>query len=236
MEPTLHILSGGAANGLVSRLQERFTERTGVQVSGTFSAVGQMKEALLAGQACDVVILTQALIEQLAASGHIDKASMCSVGRVHTGVGIAKGQAIPALQTPAQLAQALKEADGIYMADALKATAGIHFMKVVRALGLEAALGQRLLGFPNGQTAMAAMAARAAQAPQLRLIGCTQVTEILNTPGVQLAAVLPEPFELATPYWAAVSTGSTQPETAAQLIELLSSPAQEALRKDCGFS
>ncbi len=236
MRPTLHILSGGAANGLVSRLQERFTERTGVPISGTFSAVGEMKAALLAGQACDVAILTQALIEQLVASGHIDKASMRPVGWVHTGVGIAKGQAIPALQTPAQLAQALKEADAIYMADALKATAGIHFMKVVRELGLESDLGQRLLGFPNGQTAMAAMAARAAQEPGLRLIGCTQVTEILNTPGVQLAAVLPKPFELATPYWAAVSTASSQPEMAAQLIELLSSPAQDALRKDCGFS
>jgi ABC-type molybdate transport system substrate-binding protein len=53
---------------------------------------------------------------------------------------------------------------------------------------------------------------------------------------VQLAAVLPKPFELATPYWAAVSTASSRPEMAAQLIELLSSPAQDALRKDCGFS
>jgi molybdate transport system substrate-binding protein len=236
MNSKLHILSGGAANGLVSRLQPRFSERTGLQVAGTFSAVGQMKDALLAGEPCDLVILTQSLVEQLAASGHVDKSSLRPIGQVHTGLGVPKGQVAPALKTPTQLADALREADGIYMADGLKATAGIHFMKVLRELGLQTALGERLLGFPNGQTAMAAMADRAKSDPTLRLIGCTQVTEILNTPGVQQVGLLPPPFELATPYWAAIPTGTPQAEAAALMIDLLSNPAQEALRKACGFS
>lgn len=231
----LHILSGGAANGLVNRVQDRFTERTGLEVAGTFSAVGQMKEALLAGQPCDVVILTETLVQELCASGHLDTGSVRSVGVVRTGLGVPEGQKAPAMATPEQLAQALQLADGVYMADPLKATAGIHFMKVLRALGLEATLGQRLLAFPNGQTAMADMAARARQSPAARLIGCTQVTEILNTPGVTLAAMLPAQFELATPYTAAVSRQALQPKAAEQLIALITDPDQAGLRQACGF-
>jgi molybdate transport system substrate-binding protein len=231
----LHILSGGAANGLVNRVQDRFTQHTGLEVAGTFSAVGQMKEALLAGQPCDVAILTEAMIQDLCGSGHLDGSSARRVGVVQTGLGVPQGQKAPTMSTPEELAQALLRADGVYMADPLRATAGVHFMKVLRSLGLEEALGQRLLPFPNGQTAMAAMAKRASQNQAVRLIGCTQVTEILNTPGVDLAALLPPQFELATPYSAAVSWRAAHPEAAAHLIALLTDTEQAALRRACGF-
>lgn len=231
----LHILSGGAANGLVNRVQDRFTQHTGLEVAGTFSAVGQMKEALLAGQPCDVAILTEAMIKDLCGSGHLDGSSARRVGVVQTGLGVPQGQKAPTMSTPEELAQALLRADGVYMADPLRATAGVHFMKVLRSLGLEEALGQRLLPFPNGQTAMAAMAKRASQNQAVRLIGCTQVTEILNTPGVDLAALLPPQFELATPYSAAVSWRAAHPEAAAHLIALLTDTEQAALRRACGF-
>ena len=45
-----------------------------------------------------------------------------------------------------------------------------------------------------------------AQAEGTRLIGCTQVTEIKNTPGVTLAGLLPREFELATVYSVGVCT------------------------------
>ena len=67
----LHLLSGGAAQGLVSHLQTSFKAQHLCSISGTFSAVGQMKAALLAGAPCDVIILTDALIAELMASGHL---------------------------------------------------------------------------------------------------------------------------------------------------------------------
>ena len=57
--PSLHILSGGAANGLVDKLQAMFQPSTGLAISGTFSPVGRMKEALLAGPPFALGILTQ---------------------------------------------------------------------------------------------------------------------------------------------------------------------------------
>jgi molybdate transport system substrate-binding protein len=66
-----HLLSGGAAQGLVNALKASIESKTETQLICTFGAVGLMKQKLLDGAPCDVVILTAALIEQLTASGHV---------------------------------------------------------------------------------------------------------------------------------------------------------------------
>jgi molybdate transport system substrate-binding protein len=68
-----------------------------------------------------------------------------------------------------------------------------------------------------------------------QVIGCTQVTEIVITPGVDLVADLPPAFELATVYTAAVCSASAQPHAAAQWISAWTSPAQAGLRQQAGF-
>jgi molybdate transport system substrate-binding protein len=67
------------------------------------------------------------------------------------------------------------------------------------------------------------------------VIGCTQVTEILITEGIDLVANLPLAFELATMYTAAVRSTSTCAAQAQALIDLLTSPAQAELRAKGGF-
>lgn len=227
----LHVISGGAAQGLVGQLQESFAAAQGLEIEGRFGAVGLMKDKLLAGAPCDVVILTAALIEELTQQGRVVPGSARPLGVVRTGVAVKSGEPLPAVDTPEALAALLRGAQGIYFPDPVKATAGIHFMKVMQALGVDQELAARLHVFPNGATAMKAMAAAEGQ----HLVGCTQVTEILYTPGVQLAGVLPRVFELATVYTAAVCTRAAQPAAAEALVQLLSAPASRSLRLAGGF-
>ena len=227
----LHLLSGGAAQGLVSHLQGSFKAQHLCSISGTFSAVGQMKSALLAGAPCDVIILTDALIAELMASGHLLPGSAKNVGVVKTGVAIKSGDKTVDVSTPEKLKATLQAAKGIYFPDPIKATAGIHVMKVLKALGLDVELHNKLHPHANGATSMKAMA----EAEANDLIGSTQITEILNTPGVDLVAPLPKEFELATTYTAAVCANSTQPESAAALIALMASADTAPLRLTCGF-
>jgi molybdate transport system substrate-binding protein len=227
----LHLLSGGAAQGLISHLQGSFKAQHLCSISGTFSAVGQMKSALLAGAPCDVIILTNSLIAELMASGHLLPGSAKNVGVVKTGVAVKSGDQTIDISTPEKLKAALQAANGIYFPDPIKATAGIHVMKVLKALALDVELAGKLHVHPNGATAMKAMA----EAESNGLIGCTQITEIVYTPGVDLVAPLPAEFELATTYAAAICASSTQPESAATLIALMASADTAALRLTCGF-
>ena len=236
---TIHLLSGGAAQGLVTQLQVRFQAQFqakfktqgGCTVAGNFGAVGIMKDRLLAGEACDVIILTEALIGQLIADGHVVAGSARSLGIVKTGIAVKVGEPAPDVGDPGALKAALLSATGIYFPDPVKATAGIHFMKVLKALGVDAALADRLRPFPNGATAMREMS----QCEQAGLIGCTQVTEILYTPGTKLVAPLPREFELATVYTAAVCTRARHPSMAVAFIDLLTAAETAALRRAAGF-
>lgn len=74
-----------------------------------------------------------------------------------------------------------------------------------------------------------------AEAEGARLVGCTQVTEINNTPGVALAGLLPREFELATVYTAGLCTHAAAPEVARRFIALLTGEASRALRAKAGF-
>jgi molybdate transport system substrate-binding protein len=74
-----------------------------------------------------------------------------------------------------------------------------------------------------------------AKATDSRAIGVTQITEILNTPGVTLVGPLPRELELATTYTAAVATRAAAPEAARRLVALLGAEEQRPLRERTGF-
>lgn len=231
MPKTLHILSGGAAQALVSRVQPAFEKKHDCKLQGTFGAVGLMKDKLLAGAPCDVLILSQALIDDLAAQGRADGATARAVGGVQTGVALKEGRAPVALRNEQDLKALLQSAPAIYFPDPAKATAGIHFMKVLQALGL-AEQKEKLRTFPNGATAMAALA----QAKEADAVGCTQVTEILMTIGVKLTGLLPAPHALVTTYTAAAAGAAQEPQLARELIAALTAPEAAQARKECGFT
>jgi molybdate transport system substrate-binding protein len=230
MPKTLNFLSGGAAQGLVGRLQARFEQAHDCKLQGTFGAVGLMREKLIAGDLCDVVILSQALIDGLAKEGRADGASARAIGGAKTGIALKEGRSAVEIRTPEDLKTLLQKSPAIYFPDPAKATAGIHFLKVLQALGL-ADDASKLRTFPNGAKAMAALA----QAPEADAVGCTQVTEILITAGVHLTGLLPPPHELTTVYTAAVASDAAEPELARALIAALTAEDAAGLRRECGF-
>jgi molybdate transport system substrate-binding protein len=227
----LSILSGGAAAGLVQGLQAQFEQQQACQIQATFSAVGAMRELLLAGEPCDLVILTRSMIEGLMQSGQVAANSLASLGIVRTGVAIKTGEPIPKIANRDELFKAFSNAQGIYFPDPEKATAGIHVYNVLKALGLEKAKEKELHIFPNGATAMAAMAA----SPDSGLIGSTQVTEINITAGVSLIGMLPKEFELATDYCLGICSNSQNLQLATAFASLLISDEAAALRAKIGF-
>jgi molybdate transport system substrate-binding protein len=225
------VLSGGAAQGVVAALSGEFQATTGYAIDGTFGAVGAMKEKLLAGAPADVLILTRALIDELAAAGQVDSGTRADLGQVRTGVAVRVGDPTPDVSSPEALRTALRAASAIFFPDPQRATAGIHFARVLETLGIAAEIAGRLSTHPNGATAMRALAKATGERP----IGVTQITEILNTPGVTLVAPLPREFELATVYTAAVCARAAVPDAARRLVALLSAGQTRAVREQAGF-
>ena len=230
MSDVVNILCAGAVQGIVKALQARFERETGATLQMRFGAVGTMKEALLAGEPCDVMIVTDAMVVALQSAGDLGVMPRAPLGRVRTGVAVRSGEALPSIATPEQLKAALLAASAVLFPDPQRATAGIHFASVLAQLGIADDLAARSRTFPNGATAMRELAASAPGA-----IGCTQITEILYTPGIALVGPLPDAFELATVYTAALAGRAAQPMLAQRFIDLLAGPATRAMRAEGGF-
>jgi molybdate transport system substrate-binding protein len=228
---TLNILSGGAAQGLVGSLADKFKALTGFSIAGDFGAVGAMAGKLRAGAPADILILTAALIADLVREGRVNGASVTDVGRVETAVAVRDGDATVSVHDAASLRQALLEADAIFVPDTKASTAGIHVAKVLAQLGIAEDVAGRLQIYPNGATAMRHLAESTARKP----IGATQATEILATRGVKLSGALPKGFDLATTYTAAVTARATHGREAQILIDLLTSKDTAPLRAQVGF-
>lgn len=222
---TLTFLAAGASNGLVARL----AAEAGVTVAGHFGAVGAMLEKVLAGEPCDVVILTDVQIAELAAQGRVRAETCADLGAVATCIAVKEGRDVDVSNEPA-LREALRTADAIYFPDPAKATAGIHFAKVIDLLGIHDEVAKKLRIFPNGSTAMREMAAARGHP-----IGCTQATEILAIHGVRLVAPLPRGFDLETVYTAAVSASAANEKAAREFVARLASAASAPQRAAAGF-
>jgi molybdate transport system substrate-binding protein len=229
---SLRLLSGGAAQGLVGALAPAFEAETGCRIEGEFGAVGAMAAKLRAGAPADLLILTAALIAELTRAGHVAAGSAADAGTVLTAVAVRAGDPAPPIADGGALRAALLAADAIYFPDPRQATAGIHFAKVLDRLGIREAVAARLCPFANGATAMRELASSQSARP----IGCTQVTEMLSTPGVNIAGALPAGFELATIYTAAVTASAAEPVQARRLAALLTGEAAREARTRAGFS
>ena len=227
----LRVLSGGAAQGVASALIPLFFAETGVEPRATFQAVGAIREKLLAGEPCDVFISTQAMVEELALAHHIVAETIAPLGSVQTGIAVREGDRAPPIANRDELRASLAAATAIYVPDPERATAGIHFVRVLRALHLHDEVAARLRSYPSGTAAMAALA----QSPGVQCVGCTQVTEICATPGVKLVGPLPGEFELATVYAVGVCTQTGQPGLARRFARMVSGPESLELRIKAGF-
>ena len=144
---------------MVEALQPAFEASTGCRIDGVFGAVGAMKARLLAGEPVDIMILSRALIDGLARDGHVVARSAKDIGAVQTAIAVRSGDPAPAVGSAAELRAALLASDAIHFPDPEQSTAGIHFAKVLRDLGIRDALADRLRPAPNGATAMRALAA-----------------------------------------------------------------------------
>jgi molybdate transport system substrate-binding protein len=227
----MNILCAGAAQGVIKAIEAEFLKTTGERVNARFGSVGVLKEAVLAGEPCDVLIVTAAMTAALQRESRLMIGSEAPVGRVRVGIAVPQGAPLPDISTPDALKARLLAAGAIYFPETQRATAGIHFATVLAKLGIAEEVSGRLYTFPSGGMVMRELGA----STEPDAIGCTQITEINFTPSVVLVGPLPPAFELATVYTASVSVTASNPALAHRFVEWVTGPESRALREQGGF-
>ncbi len=224
----LRVLSAGAAQAVVETIAADYQRETGRRVSGEFGAVGAIRQKLLDGAEADVIVLTGAMIDELAASGHVSSGTRADLGKVGTGVAVRARTPVPDVSTAQKLRECLLTATCVVCPDPAIATAGKIVLQVLERLDATEAVKPRLQHFPNGYAAMKWLAGSNGK----NEVGITQITEILANSGVTLVAPLPGDLQVRTVYAAGLSARCAEGGAAREfLARLTSSGARKVLAK-----
>jgi molybdate transport system substrate-binding protein len=211
---TLRILSAGAAQAVTERIIEAFKRDTGAQVTAEFSAIGAMKARVTAGEAVDVITLSQSMIDELIAGGYVQQGSRFDLGKVGTGVAVRAGVALPKTGSAEELRATVLSATKIVCPDPATATAGKVVIAAFERLGIAEQVQDRLQFFPNGYAAMRWLAADGSA----RDLGITQVTEILPNKAVSYAGPLPDALQQKTIYSVGIAARANEPQLAKNFV------------------
>ena len=219
----IKLLSAGAMRAMVTELGAEFTRETGHTLALTAGTVGQLRDKLLAGEAADVVVMSDTAIDQLIGRGHLVRGSRVDIARTGIGVAVREGAPKPDIATPDAFKQALLSAKSIaYVDPASGATSGIYFAGLLARLGIaDAVKGKTVLRTGGGYVAELVARGEAELAVH-------QISEIIPVKGATLVGPLPRELQKVTVYSAALPTRATITEPAKAFVEFMTRPTFKA--------
>src|SRR5713226_2759889 len=95
----IKVLSAGAMKGIVTELAETFRQETGNTVIITSATAGELRQKVEAGEPADVVIVTDTVLEQLAAKRLVVADTRADLARTAIGVVVREGAPLPDAST-----------------------------------------------------------------------------------------------------------------------------------------
>ena len=216
------LLSAGAVRAVVTDVADAFRQEIGHTVTAAFGTVGVVRGKLMAGEPADVVIMTNAAIDEVARQGAVVAGTRTDVARAGVGVGVREGTPLPDISTPDAFKRTLLAAKSlVYVDPAQGATSGIHFASVLKRLGIADAVKDKTLLWPGGYAAEAVAKGQAE-------VVVHQISEILPVKGVKLVGPLPKELQKITVYSAGLVASSTTPDAARAFMAYLVRPAMKA--------
>jgi molybdate transport system substrate-binding protein len=175
-----------------------------------------------AGEPFDLVVAPPPTIDGLIKGGHVLADTRTNLVRSGFGVAVRAGAPKPDLSSVDAFKRTLTNAKSIGYIP----TAGVP--QLIERLGMTDALKPKTT-IPAGDT-VAEMVAKG----ELEL-GVLVITQIMTTPGIELAGPLPQEIQYYITFTAGVSAGSKNPEAARQLIRFLTGPAAEPVIRAQGM-
>jgi molybdate transport system substrate-binding protein len=215
----IKVLSAGAMKSIVTELGESFRQETGHTIVISTGTAGEIRQKVVSGEAADVVVVSDTVLEQLAPPGLVVADTRADIARTAMGVAVRQGAPLPDISTTEAFKQSILAAKSLVYTDPARgATSGTHFAAVLQRLGIAEAVKGKTLLWQGGYAAEALVTGQAE-------LCVHQISEILPVKGVTLVGPLPKELQKLTTYSAAVATRATTPEVARAFVAYLARPS-----------
>jgi molybdate transport system substrate-binding protein len=218
---TLRVLSTLGLRGVMTEITPVLTRR-GLDFAASYGASNVLMPRIAAGESADVVILTDAAIEDLTERGAIIEASRRDLARSAIGVAVPAGAARPNIRTVDAFKEAILAVRSI--AFSRSGASGLHFAALIEHLGIAPEVMRKARVF-DGVVGELAAKGEVEMAVQ-------QVSELKLVDGIDIIGALPDELQKITVFSAGVFMRCARPAAAGLLIAALASPeAMGAMRR-----
>ena len=225
----LKVLTSVALTQALNELTPIFEQKTGDKVVVDFNLAAVQKKRILDGERADVIILTRAMMEDLAKQNKLAPGNIVNVAGTPVALAARAGVPKPDISTPDAFKQTLLSAKSISYADPAKGgLSGVVAGKAIERLGIAEQMKAKTTLVPG------------AQSPELVAkgeveLGIAQASEIVPIAGVQLVGPLPGELGSLTLFTGGVGAESGSSDAAKALIEFLAGPEAAPHFKSKGF-
>jgi molybdate transport system substrate-binding protein len=230
----LRVLSGGAVEPGMRPALAAFERASGHTTQIAFAGAPMLRTMVAGAPSADVVVLTQEIVDELAAKGTALSAR-APIGRVGVGVAVRPGADTPDVASTESLKAALADADSVIFN---RASSGLYVERMLQQIGMADVVNAKAAREQDGAAVMKRLLAGTAR----REFGFGATTEILlfRDQGLKLVGPLPPALQNYTRYVALAWPGAPAPEPAradavAALIRHLQSPEMRALFANAGI-
>lgn len=220
------VFSTPTLKAALEEIGAEFERTSGHKLAFKFDGVAPLKRQIEAGEAFDVAILLPPMIDDLTKQGKVDGGTRTDVSRTAVGVAIRAGTSRPDVSSVDALKQTLLRAKSMsYSPDS---ASGTYFAGLFDRLALGADAKARLRPM-SGSAVIDAVAKGEAE------LTVITVPNIVSTPGVELAGLLPVELQNYTVFTAGVSLKAQEAEAAKALVKFLMGPSATAVLRSRGM-
>jgi molybdate transport system substrate-binding protein len=225
----IKVFTSVALTQALNELAPIFEQKTGNKLTISYDLAAVQKKRILDGDRADVIILTRAMMEDLAKQNKLASPDIVNVAGTPVALAARAGAAKPDISTPDAFKQTLLAAKSISYADPAKGgLSGVVAGKAIEKLGIADQMKAKTTLVPG------------AQSPELVAkgeveLGIAQASEIVPVAGVQLVGPIPGDLGSMTLFTGGVGTGSASTDAAKALIAFLSGAEAAPHFKSKGF-
>ena len=223
----IKVISSVGVKAVLEELVPQFERASEHKVKVTFGTAVPLKRQIDAGESFDVVILTPALVEELAKQGKVAPGTATSVAKSGIGVAIRAGSPKPDIGNADALKRSILNAKAI--AYSKEGQSGTAMARIIERLGIADEMKPKtVLETRSGLTAANVVEGKADLAFVL-------ISEILPIAGAELAGPLPAELQSYVVFTAGVSPGTKEGAAAKAFIDFLKGPASAPVLKAKGM-
>ena len=210
------VLASTAIRSALQELTPQFESVSGNKLVVTYGASLRLQQAIEKGEPFDLAILSTAVTDSLVKQGKLVVATRVDVARSGAGVAVRTGAPKPDVSNPEAVKRALLNAKSIGYSET--GAASQFMLTMFEKLGIVSEMKAKMKLSRADQPSLMALANGEID------IAIPQISEALETPGVDLAGPLPPQLQSYTVLPAAIGTNAAHPVDAKALLNFLATP------------